>query len=240
MADRPLETTQPHDTHKRVVSPTLVTPGPQPVELLDDFAADGPQVLQGEVIGPRHARRRATDGRRRAAAGAILLSATSAATALFLLMGKDTPDAVAAPAHDATSAVPDGDSDEQADGPAAPRGESVAGEKPLSGKRAEESTHAPPVAQNPVATAASQTPQSGSPSSGQHHGGTGHRNSKAEDWQKRADDISRWARQQAKKKAEEQIEQHYQAGTHGSGQGSGTYQYGSGYGSNWHGGGRHH
>ncbi|GDY41611.1 hypothetical protein SANT12839_024930 [Streptomyces antimycoticus] len=133
-----------------MVNPTLVTPGPQPLQA--GPPVDEAQVLRSEVIGPRHARRRPVDNRRKAAAGAILLSATGAATALFMLMGKDAREATAASGHDTSTAVPD-----EPESHTVPYVEAAVGDTPLRGARAEKPKPQQPAAQ-PVAQAPAADP----------------------------------------------------------------------------------
>ncbi|MFI1335841.1 hypothetical protein ACH4U7_38155 [Streptomyces sp. NPDC020845] len=224
MADHHPSPSRPHSADKRVVSPTLVTPGPQPVELSGSCAEEGPQVLRGEVVGPRHARRRPVSDRRKAAAGAILLSATGAATALFLMLGKDGRQAAAAPAHDAPSSAPDASADD-----AVPVADAVAGAKPLPGaSRTAEPAAAPsvPTAQPKApSTEPTQPPartqQPTRPSWPSHWGGQGRT---AEDWQRDREEAARWAKEWADR---------YGSGYDGSGyDGSGRggrHHGGSGY-----------
>lgn len=175
------------------MSPTLVTPGPQPVELAGACADEEPQVLRGEVVGPRHARRRPVSDRRKAAAGAILLSATGAATALFLMLGKDGRQAAAAPAHDAPSSAPDAGADDTV-----PVADAAVGAKPLPGaSSAAEPAAAPRVpAAQPKApsTAPAQPPaRTKQPSRPSWPSQWGDRGRSAEDWQRDAEEAARWA-----------------------------------------------
>ncbi|WP_435241447.1 hypothetical protein [Streptomyces cucumeris] len=171
-----------------MVNPTLVTPGPQPVEAAGPGADDVPQVLRGEVVGPRHARRRPADHRRKAAAGAVLLSATGAATALFLLMGKDARQPTAA--HDTSSSAPD-----RPDAHTAAFGDSAVGDSPLRGSRAERPAPAAPAAADRVA------PASGTPDARQGHSAASRQDRPSArpggvsgDWEAKADQLRRWAR----------------------------------------------
>ncbi|MET8013346.1 hypothetical protein ABZU86_27030 [Streptomyces sp. NPDC005271] len=225
MADRSLERPGPlPQAERRIVNPTLVTPGPQPVEA--GSGADVPQVLRGEVVGPRHARPRPVDNRRKAAAGAILLSATGAATALFLLMGKDGRQASAAPDRDTSTAAPD-----QPDTYTAALADSAVSDTPLRGSREEE-----PKAQAPApAKPASQAPATGSAaaksrtpaSSAEHSTPSSPTWPSAEsgrygEWQDDADELNRWA--------EEYARQHADDDGYGGGDGSGSGPYGQGQG----------
>ncbi|MFD8871235.1 hypothetical protein ACFV1F_44040 [Streptomyces sp. NPDC059590] len=222
MADHHPSPSRPPSTDRRVVSPTLVTPGPQPVELAGSGAEEGPQVLRGEVIGPRHARRRPVSDRRKAAAGAILLSATGAATALFLMLGKDGREAAAAPAHDAPSSAPDAGGDDFV-----PVADAAAGAKPLPG-----ASHTPepapptgaPAAQPETqapSTAPTKPPARTEPTRPSWPSGWGRQGRSAEDWRRDSEQAARWAQEWADR---------YGSGSDGSG-----YD-GSGRGR----GGRHH
>ncbi|QKV95828.1 hypothetical protein HUT19_32190 [Streptomyces sp. NA02950] len=222
MADRSLEHSgPPPQAERRVVNPTLITPGPQPVEAAGPGADEVPQVLRGEVVGPRHARRRPADNRRKAAAGAILLSATGAATALFLLMGKDARQPAAAP--DTSSAAPD-----RPDAHTASLGESAVGDAPLRGSRAPAPT-APAAADRAAAPPSGGSGQSGTGSSpsGQDHSATARQDrpsrepGRSGDWQDEAEQLRRWARAYA--------ERHDDASGQGQGgQGHGQHRYDGG------------
>ncbi|MGY0063204.1 hypothetical protein ACWY4P_42825 [Streptomyces sp. LZ34] len=220
MADHHLSPSRPRSADKRVVSPTLVTPGPQPVELAGSRAEEEPQVLRGEVVGPRHARRRPVSDRRKAAAGAILLSATGAATALFLMLGKDGRQAAAAPAHDAPTSAPDASADDTV-----PVADAAVGAKPLPGaSRTAEPAAAPrvPAAQPKAPSTAPTQPPARTkqpsrptwPSDWERPSG---------DWQWDSEDAARWA---------EEWSDRYGSGGYGSGyDGSGP-----GHGGRHHGG----
>ncbi|MFD7505312.1 hypothetical protein [Streptomyces sp. NPDC059850] len=237
MADRSVEQSgPPYPADKRIVNPTLVTPGPQPLEAGD---AVTPHILQGEVIGPRHARarRRGIDPRRKAAAGAILLSATGAATALFMLMGKDAREAQAAPGRDASTATPDAPEPKTA-----ALAESAVGDKPLRGSRTTD-----PAAPAPAAKPATQAPaapaaESRTPSSGQRSAPAPSWPERAEQWQKRAEAWKRWAEQARQQQARQQAEQPPAGGQgqgrwgNGQGQGNGGGPYGQGGGYDGQGG----
>ncbi|MBI0294576.1 hypothetical protein JBE04_08785 [Streptomyces sp. PRKS01-29] len=228
------------DLERRVVNPTLVTPGPQPLEA--GPPADEAQVLRGEVIGPRHARRRPVDNRRKAAAGAILLSATGAATALFMLMGKDARQATAASGHDSSTAVPD-----EPEGHAVAYAEAAKGETPLRGARAEKPKPRPPATAQPTA----QAPAGGSapdkpttPSSGKDRstpswpGWSSRGPGQYDDWQDAVEAFDRWAEQQARQRGQDGGSGPYgpgqgQDGGYGGGYGDG---YGGGYGDGYGGG----
>lgn len=239
MADRSVEHSGPRpDVERRVVNPTLITPGPQPLEA--GPPADEAQVLRGEVIGPRHARRRPADNRRKAAAGAILLSATGAATALFMLMGKDARQATAASGHDSSTAAPD-----EPEGQAVPYAEAAKGETPLRGARAEKPEPQPPATAAPTAQApAGDTTPDKPPASSSGKGrstpswpGWSSRGpGQYDDWQDAVEAFDSWAEQQAR-----QGGQDGGSGPYGPGQGQGQGQgqgggYGDGYGGG-HGGG---
>lgn len=208
-----------------MVNPTLVTPGPQPLEA--GPPADETQVLRGEVIGPRHARRRPPDNRRKAAAGAILLSATGAATALFMLMGKDARQATAASGPDSSTAAPD-----EPESQAVPYAQAAVGDTPLRGARAEKPKPQPPVAAQPTAQAPAESStqeQPRTPSSGNSRSASSWQQDwssrgpgQYDDWQDAVEAFDRWAEQQAKQRAEEGG-----SGPYGQGQGHG---YGNGYG----------
>ncbi|MET7763563.1 hypothetical protein ABZS71_16620 [Streptomyces sp. NPDC005393] len=228
MAERSLEHPGPlPQTERRIVNPTLVTPGPQPVET--GSGADAPQVLRGEVIGPRHARPRPVDNRRKAAAGAILLSATGAATALFLLMGKDVHQTSAAPERDTSTSAPD-----EPETHTAALAASAVGDAPLRGSRADE-----PEAEGPVsAKPASQAPADGSaqagtrtPSSGGGHStpssptGPSPGSGQYGDWQDEADELDRWAQEYARQHGDDGG---YGSGPYGQGQNQGHGRYGNG------------
>ncbi|MGA6156156.1 hypothetical protein ACPEIC_22680 [Stenotrophomonas sp. NPDC087984] len=216
-----------------MVNPTLVTPGPQPLQ--SGPPADEAQVLRGEVIGPRHARRRPVDNRRKAAAGAILLSATGAATALFMVMGKDSREATAAPGHDTSTAVPD-----EPESHTVPYAEAAVGDTPLRGARAEKPKPQPPAAQ-PVAQAPaadsipdkSRTPSSGKDRSTPSLPGWSDRGpGEYDDWQDAVEAFDRWAeRQQERQRDGNGGSGPYTPGQ-GQGQGGGGYEngYGGGYG----------
>ncbi|MBL1099745.1 hypothetical protein [Streptomyces coffeae] len=219
------------------MNPTLVTPGPQPVEAAGPGADDVPQVLRGEVVGPRHARRRPVDNRRKAAAGAILLSATGAATALFLLMGKDARPPTAAP--DTSSSAPD-----RPDAHTSSLGESAVGDAPLRGSRAERP--APAAADRADAAPSDASAHEPGSSSGPRHSaasrqdlpgrGSGH----SGDWQDGAEQLRRWARAYAEQhNGEHQGQGHgkhrYDDGGGGNGQGNG-YGNGQGEPGRWGGG----
>ncbi|MBI0317980.1 hypothetical protein JBF12_34385, partial [Streptomyces javensis] len=204
------------------MNPTLITPGPQPLLAAPD-ADEAPQVLRGEVVGPRHARRRPADNRRKAAAGAILLSATGAATALFMLMGKDAGQATAASGHDSSSAAPD-----EPESHAVPYAEAAKGKTPLRGARAEKPKPRPPAAAQPTAQAPAgdSTPDKpAAPSSGKGRstpswpGWSSRGPGQYDDWQDAVDAFDSWAEQQAR--------QHGQGGQDG---GSGPYGPGQGQG----------
>ncbi|MEV6129475.1 hypothetical protein AB0M05_22035 [Streptomyces violaceusniger] len=217
-----------------MVNPTLVTPGPQPLQT--GPPADEAQVLRGEVIGPRHARRRPVDNRRKAAAGAILLSATGAATALFMLMGKDARQATASSGHDTSTAVPD-----EPESHAVPYAEAAVGDTPLRGARAEKPKPQPPAAQ-PVAQApaADSTPDKPrTPSSGKGRSTPSWQDwssrgpGQYDDWQDAVEAFDRWAeRQQERQRGENGGSGPYTPGQ-GQGQGGG---YGDGYGGGYGGG----
>jgi hypothetical protein len=110
MADRPTEPTgsaapaDAPDGMKRVVNPTLITPGPRPLER---DGSDGPQVLQGEVIGGKHVRPRPAGGKRRRTAAGAILSAAGAAAALFLLISKHSEQTPTAATHDTFATAKD-------------------------------------------------------------------------------------------------------------------------------------
>ncbi|AUA14869.1 hypothetical protein GTZ89_32075 [Streptomyces sp. SID8382] len=220
-----------------MVNPTLVTPGPQPLEA--GPPADETQVLRGEVIGPRHARRRPPDNRRKAAAGAILLSATGAATALFMLMGKDSGQATAASGPDSSSAVPD-----EPESQAVAYAEAAVGDTPLRGARAEEPEPQPPAAARPTAQAPTRsatkdrprTPSSanGRSASSWQRDLSSRGPGQYDDWQDAVEAFDRWAEEQAKQRAEEGG-----SGPYGPGQGQGQGQghgYGNGGGNGYGGG----
>ncbi|MER6144295.1 hypothetical protein ABT174_30350 [Streptomyces sparsogenes] len=230
MADHHPSPPHPRSADRRVVSPTLVTPGPQPVELAGSAAAEEPQVLRGEVVGPRHARRRPVSDRRKAAAGAILLSATGAATALFLMLGKDGREATAAPARDAPSSAPDAGEDDLV-----PVADSAAGAKPLPGA----SRTAPPAAAEapaaqPRAQAPSRAPAHTSPPTrtGPSHPSWPSRWGGSGDGRWDSEEAARWAQEWADR---------YGSGDDGRG---GSGYDGSGYDGSGHDGygrgGRHH
>ncbi|MES4904951.1 MULTISPECIES: hypothetical protein [unclassified Streptomyces] len=209
-----------------MVSPTLVTPGPQPVELAGGGAEEEPQVLRGEVVGPRHARRRPVSDRRKAAAGAILLSATGAATALFLMLGKDGRQAAAAPAHDAPSSAPDAGADD-----AVPVADAAVGTEPLPGaSRTAEPAAAPraPTAQPkaPATTPAQRPARTEQPSRPSWPSQWGGRGRSAEDWQRDREAAARWAQEWADR---------YGSDYGGSGHDGSGYD-GSGRGGRHHGG----
>ncbi|WNE95675.1 hypothetical protein PS467_10170 [Streptomyces luomodiensis] len=235
MADSSVERSGPTPTvGRRVVNPTLVTPGPQPVEA-GPPADEAPQVLRGEVIGPRHARHRPVDNRRKAAAGAILLSATGAATALLMFLGKDAREASAAPEHNTATAAPD-----EPDSQAVPYAEAAVGDTPLRGARAEKSEQpesrrpdtAQPTAQAP---AGDSTPAAGprTPSSGGNRSApswpdrASQGSGRYDDWQDAAEAFDRWVEQQARQYADDGG-----SGPYGTGQGDGRggQGHGGGYG----------
>ncbi|WJE00543.1 hypothetical protein [Streptomyces antimycoticus] len=208
-----------------MVNPTLVTPGPQPLQA--GPPVDEAQVLRGEVIGPRHARRRPVDNRRKAAAGAILLSATGAATALFMLMGKDAREATASSGHDTSTAAPD-----EPESHTVPYAEAAVGDTPLRGARAEKPKPQPPAAQ-PVAQAPAADPtpdKSRNPSAGESRstpswpGWSSRGPGQYDDWQDAVDAFDRWAERQQERQRDE-----------GGGYGGGT-GYGDGYGGGYGGG----
>ncbi|WP_137977298.1 hypothetical protein [Streptomyces violaceusniger] len=219
------------------MNPTLITPGPQPLEA--GPPADEAQVLRGEVIGPRHARRRPVDNRRKAAAGAILLSATGAATALFMFMGKDGRQATAASGHDSSTATPD-----EPESHAVPYAEAAAGETPLRGARAEKPepqrpAAAQPTAQAPVGDSAPDKPAASSPGKGRSTpswpGWSSRGPGQYDDWQDAAEAFDRWAEQQARQRGQDGG-----SGPYGPGQGQGQGQgggYGGGYGGEYGNGG---
>ncbi|MFI0776032.1 hypothetical protein [Streptomyces sp. NPDC021212] len=219
MADRSVEQPgPPYQADKRIVNPTLVTPGPQPLQAGDSPGT--PHILQGEIIGPRHRRRRRVDPRRKAAAGAILLSATGAAATLFMLMGKDARQAQAAPGHGSSPTAPD-----EPEPKAAPFGDSAGGDKPMRGSRTTEpaapAPAAKPATQAPAAPAAEpRTPSSGQQSKPSYVDA-------AEQWRKRAAAWRQWANEQARRQAERQAEGQGQGGW-GNGQGNGNGPYGQG------------
>ncbi|EFL27329.1 putative translation initiation factor IF-2 [Streptomyces himastatinicus ATCC 53653] len=222
MADRSVEQPgPPYPADKRIVNPTLVTPGPQPLEAGD---AVTPHILQGEIIGPRHARgrRRGIDPRRKAAAGAILLSATGAATALFMLMGKDAREAQAAPGHDSSPTVPD-----EPEPKAAAFGDSAVGDKPLRGSRTTEPAAPAPAAQPATRAPAAPAAEQRTPSSGQQPGPAW--SEAAERWRERAEEWRQWAGDQARRQAERQADGQGGAGQ-GQGQGQGQGGWGNGQG----------
>lgn len=225
MADRSVEQPgPPYQADKRIVNPTLVTPGPQPIEAGDAVI---PHILQGEVIGPRHARtrRRGVDPRRKAAAGAILLSATGAATALFMLMGKDARQAEAAPGHDSSSAVPD-----EPEPKAAAFAESAVGDKPMRGSRTSEPAAPAPAAEPTTRAPAAPAAGSGTPSSGQRSEPSRSWPSRAAQWQERAEAWKRWAEQARQQQAEQPANGQGGAPGQGQGQGQGQGRWGNGQG----------
>ncbi|WP_055553298.1 hypothetical protein [Streptomyces sp. NBRC 110028] len=221
MADRSVEQPgPPYQADKRIVNPTLVTPGPQPIEAGDSPVT--PHILQGEIIGPRHARRRRIDPRHKAAAGAILLSATGAATALFMLMGKDARQAQAAPGPDASSTAPD-----QPEPKAAAFGGSAVGDEPLRGSRTTEPAAPAPAAKPVTRAPATPAAEPRTPSSGQQTKPSASWPSGAEQWRKRAEAWRQWA-EQARQQAEQQDgqgqgDQGQGQGGWGNGQGNGGY-----------------
>ncbi|WP_421108088.1 hypothetical protein [Streptomyces sp. NEAU-S77] len=228
MADRSVEQPgPPYPADKRIVNPTLVTPGPQPIEAGD---AVTPHILQGEVIGPRHARarRRGIDPRRKAAAGAILLSATGAATALFMLMGKDARQAQAAPGHDSSPTAPD-----EPEPKAAAFGDSAVGDEPLRGSRTTEPAAPAPAAQPATQAPAAPAAEQRTPSSGQQPGPGW--SEAAERWRERAEEWRQWAGEQARRQAERQADGQGGAGQ-GQGQGQGGWGNGQGNGNGYPGG----
>ncbi|MGR3932565.1 hypothetical protein [Streptomyces sp. BRA346] len=217
MADRSVgQPGPPYQADKRIVNPTLVTPGPRAIEAGDSPVT--PHILQGEVIGPRHARsrRRGIDPRRKAAAGAILLSATGAATALFMLMGKDAREAQAAPGHDSSPTAPD-----EPEPKAAAFGDSAVGDKPLRGSRTTEPAAPAPAAQPTTRAPAAPATEQRTPSSGQQPGPAW--SEAAERWRERAEEWRQWAGDQARRQADGQ-------GGAGQGQGQGQSQGGWGNG----------
>ncbi|MEU8826381.1 hypothetical protein [Streptomyces sp. NPDC048636] len=212
-----------------MVNPTLVTPGPQPVEASGSGAGAGPQVVRGEVVGPRHARRRPVDNRRKAAAGALLLSATGAATTLFLLMGKDARQPTAAP--DTSSSAPD-----RPDAHTASLGESAVGDTPLRGTRAEPS--APAAADRVAAPPSAASGPSGGPSStGQGRSAAARQDRPHQgpgasgDWQEEAERLRRLARAYAEQHGQGHGNPRYgdaPGGGSGHGKGNGNGQGGPG------------
>ncbi|MDP9611042.1 MULTISPECIES: hypothetical protein [Streptomyces] len=223
-----------------MVNPTLVTPGPQPLEA-GPPADEAPQVLRGEVIGARHARHRPVDNRRKAAAGAILLSATGAATALFMFLGKDARQASAAPEPHTSTAAPDEPEDR-----AVPYAEAAVGDTPLRGARAEKPEPRTPAATRPAVqppaadsapSAKPRTPSSGGNRSASSWPGWSERGpGQYDDWQDAAEAFDRWVERQARRHADDGGHGGYGGGYdrgHRNGPGGG---YGDGYGGG-HGGG---
>ncbi|GAA3366968.1 hypothetical protein GCM10017744_076560 [Streptomyces antimycoticus] len=220
-----------------MVNPTLVTPGPQPLQA--GPPVDEAQVLRSEVIGPRHARRRPVDNRRKAAAGAILLSATGAATALFMLMGKDAREATAASGHDTSTAVPD-----EPESHTVPYVEAAVGDTPLRGARAEkpkpQQPAAQPVAQAPAADPTPDKPRTPSAGKGRSTpswpGWSSRGPGQYDDWQDAVEAFDRWAEQQQERQRDEGGGY---GGGYGGGQGGGYdggYGGGTGYGGDYGGG----
>jgi hypothetical protein len=225
MADRPIELTgsadpaEEPDGVKRIVNPTLVTPGPRPVER---DGADGPQVLQGEVVGGKHARPRAGGGRRRTAAGA-LLSAAGAAAALFLLISRHSGETATTPTHDAFATAPDpGRSTEAA--PDRSSGGLVRGA--VVGTESPKPDHT--TAQPRPAADRRTTGPTATPSGNRRY--THSRWGNAQERKRYEEAMRRWARKYA---AEHQgyNQHHYGASTHSGGNGRHNGWYG---GHHWH------